>query len=85
MSHIDTLRRALQGRRPGSMVTIDHVRGELDAAQVPPSQYGGLFAEACHKGLLKSTGLTRPSLHRPARGRRVQVYVVLDQRTAVAA
>lgn len=74
MSYLPILKHAIAGRRPGSTLTVDHIRDELEAAQVPPSQYGGLFAEACAKGLLEWTGDTVRSHHRPAKGRRVQLY-----------
>lgn len=80
MSYLKVLRLVLAGRRPGSKVTADAIRFELDAAQVPPSQYGGLFAEACAKGDLEWTGETVRSTHRPAKGRRIQTYRVLPRR-----
>lgn len=85
MSNIDVLRRALQRWRPGSLITVDVVRPELESGQVPPSAYGRLFGEACAKGLLWATGSTWPSRWRPAKGRRVLVYMVRDQNRPGAA
>lgn len=80
MSYLQPLRLAIAGRRPGSKISIDHVRRELEAAQVPPSQYGGLFAEAVRKGLLTWHGETTRSTYRPAKGRRICVYRVAVRR-----
>lgn len=84
MSHLRILTAALQTRRPGAIVSIDDLRTELCvAAQIPGAQLGPLFLEAAQKGYPAWTGTSRKSTHKPAKGRHVLTYVVVEQsRTA---
>lgn len=39
----------------GAEITVEHIRDELEAAQIHSSQYGPLFGRACDLGVLAST------------------------------
>lgn len=72
--HLDVLRRALLTRRVGTVLSVDTIRPELEAAQVPQAVLGALFRTACLRGWLTPTGTVTPSRYRPARGRLVREY-----------
>lgn len=83
MSNLKILTAALETRRPGSVVCVDDLRMELcEAAQIPGSQLGPVFLEAAQKGYLRWNGSSRKSTHKPAKGRHVLTYVVVERRDA---
>ena len=49
----EQFRRIVAAVRPGSRVTVNHLRDLLDAAGIPESARGGLFDGACRAGLLR--------------------------------
>jgi hypothetical protein len=56
MADLDTLRQILDGYRPGATLSVDSLRDDLEAAQIKPSQYGGLFRTAVEREWLRPTG-----------------------------
>lgn len=71
------MRRILSKFRPGRKITFDTIRAEVEAAQVPNARRGRLMANACVKGWLRPADeRPRPSTHPPAKGRRLEVYIV---------
>lgn len=58
----------------GHEFTIDDLRDDIEAAQIPASSLGGLFERACYSGVLHADGRTIRSTHPPARGRRILLY-----------
>jgi len=79
MSYLNTFRAVLSGIPTGKAITIDSVRAEFEAAQIPPAAYGPIFAEACQKGYLEATAATVKTRWRPGRGRLVRVYRVTSK------
>jgi hypothetical protein len=80
LEHWDDFLRILQRVPAGQTITVNHLRDDLDAAQIPETSRGGLFSQACNTGHL--TPLTvhgvgdiyQPSTGDTAHRARVRVY-----------
>lgn len=62
----------------GSRITVEHLRSDLEAAQIRPSQYGPLFRAACQRGLLRETGLSIIERKASRRGGRALLYARVE-------
>ena len=56
MADLDILGMILARYQPGSRIHVDLLRDDLDAAQIKPSQYGGLIVHAIDAGWIRATG-----------------------------
>lgn len=59
----------------GTEFHIEHIRTELEAAQIRPSQYGPLFGAAERRGLCRSTGRAYRCKKPSRRGGWAGIYV----------
>lgn len=61
----------------GSLITVESLRDDLEAAQIRPTAYGSLFRSAVERGHLRPTG-TATRCHKPSRrGGYALVYTVI--------
>lgn len=69
---------------PGTELSINDIRDQLDAAQIPVKARGGLFSRAVHAGLLRPLtftvgghrqNVTVPSTGESAHAAHVRVYI----------
>lgn len=58
----------------GARLTVENLRDDLEAAQIPPSAYGPLFRAACQRGLLVHTGMSVVERKASRRGGRAGIY-----------
>jgi hypothetical protein len=58
----------------GARLTVEHIRDDLEAAQIPPSAYGPLFKAACERGELKNTNMSVIERKASRRGGRASIY-----------
>lgn len=72
--------RILATRRPGTLLTVDAIRDELDAAGFAHPSLGMLFQRACYDRVIVKTGGYVPARPASARGRAVAVYRVTGRR-----
>lgn len=79
-SDFNVLDYALACFAPGELITIDDVREPLEIAQIRPTRWGPMFAEAVRHGLISTDGGTRKSRHPASHGRRVLVYKIAGQK-----
>jgi hypothetical protein len=74
VSDLDVFLRIIEQTPVGEAVSVNHIRTEIEAAQLKPSSLGGLFRAACTRGLLTTSG-TAAICRTPSRkGGRALVY-----------
>lgn len=74
MSDLGTFLMILDQFPVGTRLTVEHVREDLEAAQIAPSAYGPLFKAACERGELKNTGMSVIERKASRRGGRASIY-----------
>ena len=75
MADLDILGLILARYAPGSRVSCDTLRDDLEAAQIRPSQYGALFRSACERDWITPAGYAK-STSGPRRGGLIREYRV---------
>ena len=79
----ETFRRIIRSVEPGRRLTANSLRDLLDAADIPETARGGLFAKAVQSGLLRPVTVVYeggtadvyvPSSGESAKGARVRLY-----------
>lgn len=76
--------RVLQSRSVGDTVSLNQLRDDVLAAQIPGQARGACFKAAAHAGYLRVCGFV-PSTDPAARGRRILQYVIERRPEQVAA
>ena len=80
--------RIIRSYKPGTHLSINTVRAQLDALDIPDSSRGGLFSRAVKAGWIRQLTVasggreypvTEPSTGRSAHNARVKVYVRLAE------
>lgn len=68
LEHWPVFCRILQRARPGADITVNVLRDDLDAAQIPATARGGLFAQAVNTGYLEPVRLFGGDVYVPSTG-----------------
>lgn len=74
-AHMATFLLLLDQHQPGDQITVETLRSDLDAAQIPASALGGLFRAAVARGELTNTSSTVVQRRTTRRHGRACIYI----------